>query len=148
MQRVERAKEINAGLFLSLDPGMLWASKATDTAIGRLLAASDLLFLNSEEGRALEAAGVLEQISATVFRKSPDCIVIERRAARDGALYRREVPVARLPASEIRNPTGTGDVFAAGVLAVLHDHPEDMEAAASSGVAAARNKLLGLDFCD
>lgn len=143
---VERARQINRDLVFSLDPGMPWASKASDPHVGKLLAASDLLFLNPEEGRMLEAAGALERVTATLFRKSPDRITTYGRAVHDGSISLQELPVARLPDSDIRDPTGAGDVFAAGVLSVLHDHPADTLEAARAGIAAARRKLLALDF--
>lgn len=49
-----------------------------------------------------------------------------------------------LPAAEIRDATGAGDVFAAGFLAVLARDPHRIAAAVTLGVRPARHKLRHL----
>jgi sugar/nucleoside kinase (ribokinase family) len=144
------AKRANPGMLISLDPGHVWATTPTP-AIHALVTLADVLLLNGHEFAALSpraddsepdeivAHRLLERSDALTVVKGADGVRTYRRAA-DGRVEADFHPTRRLPVAEIRDDTGAGDVFAAGLLAGL------LSGAGTShgvrlGMALARYKL-------
>jgi sugar/nucleoside kinase (ribokinase family) len=143
---IARAKQRNPSLLLSLDPGAHWArSCANDREVMNLLEACDILFVNPEEYQALSACAALDRVKAVVFCKRPESVLVYRQSSASKRIH-LELNIDRLPADRIVDTVGAGDVFAAGVLALLHDAPDDYERAAKGGLAAARRKLLAVSL--
>jgi sugar/nucleoside kinase (ribokinase family) len=60
---------------------------------------------------------------------------------RDGVVEVQRLTRPPLSAADIRDPTGAGDVFAAGLLAVLASDPADLRLGSRLGIELARHKL-------
>jgi len=124
------ARERAPGLLISLDPGHVWCTAPTP-AVRELRALADVVLLNEREHRAAPDGG--------------RTVVVKHRSGvhwyghRTGSV--RHEPV---PAGEIVDPTGAGDVFAGGLLAALARDPEAFEDGARLGLALVRRKLRGL----
>jgi sugar/nucleoside kinase (ribokinase family) len=141
-------------LLVSLDPGDEWTrQRATDGDLKRLFKTADYLFLNESELRQLGgetqtdreiAAGALKRIapraSLIVLKKWDSAVIYERH---NRSIRELVVEQNLLPAARIADPTGAGDVFAAGFLAALLSPRGVAVGAASSGLLAARIKLEG-----
>jgi sugar/nucleoside kinase (ribokinase family) len=155
---VTLATEINPELVVSFDPGHVWASDAhEDVGVQRLLARANYIFANSSElGRLRtdradqheQGSGLLEeskQARSIVLYKQWDRSVIFRR---DDNLsidpITEFVNQSPLPPSRVVDPTGAGDVFAAGFLAGMHSNRGHFYGAVHVGLDAAREKLQHL----
>ena len=124
------------GVEVSVDPGSagfiadLGAQKFLDAVEG-----AELLFPNLEEGRVLTGLRDADEI---VARLCQSFAIVALTLDTDGVvLGRRGHPTARIPAvaSQIVDPTGAGDAFAAGFLAEWV-HRRDAVAAAEAGARA------------
>ena len=134
---LSRAKALNPGLTISFDPGSQWTWRETrNPAVRQLFDLADLLFLNRAEGSLARRGGLLKGFRGTAFLKARDVVSIVRS---DGA--RDRVEIEALHGSLVRDSVGAGDVFAAGVLALLSSKPGNQIAAVRLGIAAASRKL-------
>jgi sugar/nucleoside kinase (ribokinase family) len=111
---LRRVKQINPSTALTFDPGHSWASSPTPEVEG-VLSLSDYLLVNTAEFAALHQA--------------------------NGAIERRHFAHAPPPDDGIQDATGAGDVFAAGLLAVIAGSRLQLELGASLGMRLARHKL-------
>lgn len=138
---LRQAKALNAGLAISFDPGAQWSRALSgNDDIGSLAAIADWIFLNPEEYALWKASGLLETIKASVFRKAPQQItVFNSQALRKAVEFQSVI----LSTSEIKDSTGAGDTFAAGVLAALLEDPSDLTRALALAQAMAIRKLRG-----
>jgi sugar/nucleoside kinase (ribokinase family) len=136
----------NPRVLVAVDPGHAWSTSSTP-GVERLLAAADLLLLTSRElaalaGRAGSDAELVRGLRArvgrqpTVLVKRADSVTVLGRAAATLRFVRRPLP-ARL----VRDPTGAGDVLAAGVLAALARDPTALTNGIALGMRLARRKL-------
>jgi sugar/nucleoside kinase (ribokinase family) len=144
------AKEENPNILISLDPGDVWATAPTP-AIHDIVALADVLLLNDREFAALaphHAATEPDEVLAHRLVERSDAVVVVKRS--DGVrMYQRTAgggldasfyPALRLPTTQIRDDTGAGDVFAAGLLAGLLS-AAGAEHGIRLGMALARHKL-------
>jgi sugar/nucleoside kinase (ribokinase family) len=140
---LEHARERNPILKISFDPGAHWSRIAVnDVDVRHLGDMADWMFLNREEFDAWRDADLLDGCTGSIFRKAPGCIQVfaRERGWRAPAVEVRQPVIAP---GEIRDPTGAGDVFAAGALSALIHRPADTRSAAQTGLSWARAKLVG-----
>jgi sugar/nucleoside kinase (ribokinase family) len=149
---IRATKEISPSTMLSFDPGHGWSAAPTPAVAG-LLQLSDFLLLNHREFKALgeHRSGDSEAVVAGKLVRRFDndrSVVIVKRT--DGVLACRQqadgVAVelfsqTPLPPAEIRDATGAGDIFAAGLLAVLAGDRMQVELGSLLGMQLARHKL-------
>jgi sugar/nucleoside kinase (ribokinase family) len=137
---------------ISFDPGHVW-SQAKTPEIEGILGVTDFLLLNSREFRDISgytAAETDEAVAgrllrrcggrATVVVKRPDGVVsfgLVRDTVRRA--FHRQLPT--LSDHEVKDATGAGDVFAAGLLAPIASDRESIELGTALGMALARHKL-------
>lgn len=140
------ARSVNPALKISLDPGAPWSLALADTAELREMAAlADWVFLNQEEFALWERGGMLRSAGGAVFlRKAPDHILVLNSSS-TGDHSRLRIANQVIPPEMILDPTGAGDVFAAGVLSKLLEDPAEIGAAVSRGLGLARRKLLSVN---
>jgi sugar/nucleoside kinase (ribokinase family) len=120
-------RRVNPGVVITFDPGHVW-SAAPSPEIEGILRLSDYLLVNEREWAGL--SGVRRDDRTTVVVKRPDGIEVL------GGPFVRQRP---LPEHEIRDPTGAGDVFAAGFLIGL---ARDLDGV-TLGLGMVRRKLRG-----
>ncbi|HVD16869.1 MAG TPA: carbohydrate kinase family protein [Actinomycetota bacterium] len=133
-------------VLVAVDPGHAWSTSSTP-GVERLLATADLLLLTARElaavaGHAGSDAELARDLRArlgsqpTLLVKRADSVTVLGRAAATLRFVRRPLP-ARL----VRDPTGAGDVLAAGVLAALARDPTALTNGIALGMRLARRKL-------
>ncbi|MGW0659530.1 carbohydrate kinase family protein [Streptodolium elevatio] len=129
---------------ICLDPGDEWCARPS-ADVAALVGVADYVLVNERE-----FAGIADLARGPVVVKCPDGADIWLRGTR-----RARIAHARLAAGDIRNPTGAGDAFAAGLLAGLLTPPQDASpseafARAVDGgrdeAALGRGVRLGLQF--
>jgi sugar/nucleoside kinase (ribokinase family) len=145
-------KQAGRGNLISFDPGHVWCSNLTADVEG-IMALSDYLLLNNREFSEIGRRSPDEADEVVAERvldrlDNDDGIVIVKRATGvwshrrdDGRLQSEFYPHTPLPAEEIEDATGAGDVFAAGLLIVLASHRMQIELGALLGMQLARHKL-------
>ena len=149
---LREVKRTGQGNVISFDPGHVWSSNLTPE-LEEIVALSDYLLLNDREFSDLGGRSPGEPDEAVAERvldrlDSADGVVIVKRTAgvgshrRDGGRTHSEF-YAHTPLTdgEIKDATGTGDVFAAGLLIVLASHRLQVELGALLGMQLARHKL-------
>ncbi|WP_436521252.1 PfkB family carbohydrate kinase [Actinoplanes sp. HUAS TT8] len=117
-------KGANSEARISFDPGHVWSLSAA-TAIREIAALADYVLVNRREQTNLNP----DPRRAVV--KHPDGVEAGGRF----------FPHKPLPAAEIVDDTGAGDVFAAGFLTVLARRPDRLDLACDLGLRMARHKL-------
>lgn len=122
-------KSVSPATLICFDPGHVWSTR-TDPAIDGIIAISDYLLVNEREFHAIG-----NQVAGVIVVKLASGIRLFRGAV--GEFY-AQVP---LPQEEIKDSTGAGDVFAAGLLTVLSKDPNQVELGALLGMRLARHKL-------
>lgn len=149
---LEAVKQVSPATLISFDPGHVWSHQPTPEIEG-MVALSDFLLLNHREfhelGRYTEqdteeavAARLLDRLS-----NDRGVVIVKRRSGIHA--WRREeskilddfYPQVVLTDDEIEDATGAGDVFAAGLLAVLTADRLQIELGALLGMTLARHKL-------
>lgn len=152
LELLQAVKAANPRTLISFDPGHPWASAPTEAVEG-LLHLSDYILINYREFRLLggyESGDQDDIVAERIFDRvdSGDAALIVKR--NDGILSFRSVAgsiVAEhfahipLPESDIRDATGAGDVFAAGLLAVITGAWLQVELGSFLGMALAKHKL-------
>jgi sugar/nucleoside kinase (ribokinase family) len=144
-------RSTNPATQVSFDPGHVW-SQAKTPEIDGILQHTDYLLVNYREFREIGgyAAGESDETVAgrilqphrdrmIVVVKRPDG-VISFRLDQD-QLRRQFHPQATLPEREVKDATGAGDVFAAGLLAAVASRRLSVELGSLLGMALARHKL-------
>jgi sugar/nucleoside kinase (ribokinase family) len=145
-------RDINPNVIISFDPGHVWATNTTP-AIGGLVSMSNNLLLNSHEFRAFgesSAGDTDESIASRILGRirSADAVVTVKRSDRilnfrriGGKLAQETVSHTPLRPDQVRDSTGAGDVFAAGVLAAIASNRLQIELGSVLGMRLARHKL-------
>ncbi|MGF7239335.1 MAG: PfkB family carbohydrate kinase [Frankia sp.] len=145
-------RAVRPDVTITFDPGHVWSTERSADVLG-MVALSDYLLLNATElalmgqattgepdedvaGRVLE---LMASETAVVLVKRATGIILFRK---DGDKVATDVfPQQPLRSDEIRDATGAGDVFAAGLLSVLGSARLQMELGALLGMRLARHKL-------
>lgn len=137
---------------ISFDPGHVW-SQAKTPEIEGILEITDFLLVNSREFRDIGdyAAGETDVTVAgrllrrakgrmAVIVKRPDGVVSFQLAGDTvrRAFHRQLAPLSN---HEVKDATGAGDVFAAGLLAAIASNRRSIELGSALGMALARHKL-------
>ena len=146
---LEAVRAAGTGTAVSVDPGHVWCTERTP-AVERILALADFLLLNEAELAALTDRPPGPAAAVVLLRRmsAPDAVVLVKQPTgvwchrRDGdrvvTTAHRHTP---LRAAETADPTGAGDVFAAGLLAALTADRGDVDGGARLGMLLARHKL-------
>jgi len=149
---IRATKEVSPNTLLSFDPGHGW-SVAPNPAVAGLMQLTDFLLLNSHEFKALgdyRDGDSEAEVASRLLRRLDNgrSVVVVKRT--DGVLSCRwgadgvEVELfsqTPLPTGEIRDSTGAGDIFAAGLLAVVAGDRMQVELGSFLGMRLARHKL-------
>lgn len=149
---LRKVKEVNPGTAICFDPGHVW-SVNHDADIGGLVGICDYLLVNYREFHELGeykadesdegvASRLLQQISSDrsfVIVKRPTGIWSYR--SDNGNTTSDFYPQIPLAASEVKDATGAGDVFAAGLLIVLTSDQLQVELGSLLGMRLTRHKL-------
>jgi len=149
---LREVKRQSPDTLISFDPGHVW-SQAKTPEIEGILSVTDFLLVNAREFRDIGGytAGETEEIVAgrllrksgermTVIVKRPDG-VISFGLAGDAVRRAFHQQVATLSNQEVKDATGAGDVFAAGLLAAIASDRQSIELGSALGMALARHKL-------
>ena len=145
-------KQAGRGNLISFDPGHVWISNLTPEVEG-IIELTDYLLLNNREfgelGRRVPGesdAAVAERVLDRLH--SVDGAVIVKRATgvwshrrENGNTLSEFYTHTPLPADQVEDATGAGDVFAAGLLVVLASQRMQIELGALLGMQLARHKL-------
>ncbi|MFY1671984.1 PfkB family carbohydrate kinase [Plantactinospora sp. WMMB334] len=152
LQVLRAVKETASGTAICFDPGHVWSASPTDE-IEALLGLSDYLLVNYREFRTLGghvedeadesvAARLVARTAGgqgVVVVKLPTGIWSHRRE--NGKLVSDFYAQAQVAPAEIKDATGAGDVFAAGLLIVLTSDRLQVELGSLLGMRLARHKL-------
>ncbi|MGV9313758.1 PfkB family carbohydrate kinase [Streptomyces sp. NPDC003691] len=155
-------KLANPATLICVDPGHVWAG-AADGPVAGIVALADYLLLNHREFRELGAPGGAdagpgadgggvadEDAAARILRRLAGeraQLLVKRRSGihvwrHDGSkMFDEFYPQLVLDDHEIEDATGAGDVFAAGLLAVLAGDRLQIELGSLLGMTLARHKL-------
>ncbi|MDP9824954.1 carbohydrate kinase family protein [Kineosporia succinea] len=126
-------RERAPGVVITVDPGHVWCAEPTPEILG-IIGLADHLLLNRAEQELLEG----HRFGATRLVKAPGGITV---VAGDEYFVVSRTP---LTPDEIADSTGAGDVFAAGLLAMLvagSPHPRNLEQGVQLGMCLVRHKL-------
>lgn len=149
---LREVKRTGRGNVISFDPGHVWSSSRTPEIEG-IIALSDYLLLNNREFGDVGDRSPGEPDEAVAKRvldrlDSADGVVVVKRAAgiwahrrESGRTHSEFYAQTPLPDEEIKDATGAGDVFAAGLLVVLTSQRLQVELGALLGMQLARHKL-------
>ena len=148
---LEAVRQRSTDTMISFDPGHVGATNPTPD-IAEIVRIADFLLLNTREFRALgdcdesvDETDVADRLlgqaraGATILVKKPSGITTFTRVG--GRVRRDHYAQSALPSGEVEDATGAGDVFAAGLLAVITSNRLQVEVGALLGMALARHKL-------
>lgn len=149
---LQAVKAASRGTLICFDPGHVWSAQPTPQ-VNEIVRISDFLLVNYREfcelgGRAADdtsddvAGRLLER-----FNNDQGTVIVKRSTGIWS--YRRQsdkvvsdfYPQITLPAEEVEDATGAGDVFAAGLLIVLTCDRLQVELGSLLGMRLARHKL-------
>ncbi|HEY8473616.1 MAG TPA: PfkB family carbohydrate kinase [Natronosporangium sp.] len=148
---LRKVKSNSPDTLISFDPGHVW-SQAKAPEIDGILGVTDFLLVNSREFRDLgnyQPGDTDEAIAGRLLRKSGErmTVILKRPEGvvsfelEDGSVRRDAYQHATLSQDEIKDATGAGDVFAAGLLAATVSDRQSIELGSALGMALARHKL-------
>ncbi|MEV6551339.1 PfkB family carbohydrate kinase [Streptomyces sp. NPDC051597] len=149
---LQAVKRTNPATLISFDPGHVWSTNPTPAVTG-LITLADYLLLNHREFRELGRLGDQssdEHIASWLLDQGTadsGVIVVKRRAGthtwrqENGKAVDAFYPQLLLADDQVEDATGAGDVFAAGLLAVLTGDRLQVELGALLGMTLARHKL-------
>jgi sugar/nucleoside kinase (ribokinase family) len=145
-------KAANRGTLICFDPGHVWSVDPTPE-VNEIVRISDFLLVNYREfcelGRHSANDSDQEVASRLVqLFDSDQSTIIVKRATGIWSYWRQHndlvsnfYPQVTLPAEEVEDATGAGDVFAAGLLIVLTCDRLQVELGSLLGMRLARHKL-------
>jgi sugar/nucleoside kinase (ribokinase family) len=145
-------KQANPQTLISFDPGHVWSLAPTPEVLG-MVELTDYLLLNHREFRELgghQPGDCDEDIATRLLERlggDRAVIVVKRRVGihtwrlEMGKALEDFHPQSVLADDQIEDATGAGDVFAAGLLAVLTGNRLQVELGALLGMTLARHKL-------
>ncbi len=121
---VDRAKASNPSLFLSLDPGLPWATDTERTPLKAIYKQADLVFLNVQEFEAVTGADIDSRASLRSVRHlcPGGTAVVAKGVDEIILLHAAGHTISRVPQTTWVDPidmTGAGDAVAAGILAAV-----------------------------
>jgi sugar/nucleoside kinase (ribokinase family) len=145
-------KRANPATLISFDPGHVWSQQG-DPSVAGIVALADYLLLNQREfldlGRKVAGESDEDVACRLLDRLSSDrgMLIVKQRSGIHS--WRRETgkvvgdfyPQILLSDDQIEDATGAGDVFAAGLLAVLTCDRLQIELGSLLGMTLARHKL-------
>ena len=139
-------EQVQAG-WVATDSMNLWIDTRRD-ALERVVAQTDLLFLNDAEALAYSGAETLDAASAALLAAGTRFVVI-KRGAEGATLFHAggSASIAAHPAAQFIDPTGAGDTFAGAACGWLAEHELDNEnlvEALHHGAALASATVEGL----
>ncbi|MFD7713754.1 PfkB family carbohydrate kinase [Streptomyces sp. NPDC059785] len=149
---LEAVKRASPATLISFDPGHVWSHRATPE-ITAMVALSDFLLLNHREFRELGQAARQDTDEAVAGRLlsrlggDRGVVIVKQRTGihswrhDDTKVCNDFYPQVVLADDEIEDATGAGDVFAAGLLAVLTADRLQVELGSLLGMTLAREKL-------
>jgi sugar/nucleoside kinase (ribokinase family) len=149
---LREVKRTRQGSMICFDPGHVWASDRTQEIEG-IVALSDYLLLNNREFGDMGDRSPGEPDESVANRildklNSASGVVIVKRAAgvwsrrrEAGCTHSEFYAQAPLQDEEIKDATGAGDVFAAGLLIALASQRMQVELGVLLGMQLARHKL-------
>jgi len=145
---LEAVRQRSPATVISFDPGHVWATNPTPDIAG-IVRLADFLLLNQREFQSLgghragdDETGVAARLlgqaraGATILVKKPSGSTTFTRD--DGRVHYAH---SALTPDEVADATGAGDVFAAGLLAVIASDRRQVELGSRLGMALARHKL-------
>lgn len=109
------------GVFVSFDVNfrpMLWSARAAAPVLQKLALKADLVFVGRDEAEALWGTATAESARA-LLQAVPELVVKDGAVGATTFIGRSEPIFQRTPASEVVEPVGAGDAFAAGYLSGL-----------------------------
>lgn len=148
---IAEVKKRNPSVIVSFDPGHVWCQDKPE-GFAELIRLSDFLYLNTREfaevaekfledteNQARSILDMIDSLDAQILVKRPDGITCYRRdqnRVRTDYFDHKE-----LQAHEVKDATGAGDIFAAGLLSVIARSPLEIERGARFGMKLARHKI-------
>lgn len=148
---IVEVKKREPSVIVSFDPGHVWCRDKPE-GFAELIRLSDFLFLNTrefaemtgkssgdDEDRARVILEMIESTDAKLLVKRPEgisCYTLHKSGVRT-EFFGHDT----LQAHEVKDATGAGDVFAAGLLAVVAHSPLNIELGARLGMKLAKRKL-------
>ena len=119
-------EQVQAG-WVATDSMNLWI-ETQHTALERVVAQTDLLFLNDAEALAYTDADTLEAAGAMLLTAGPRFVVI-KRGAEGATLFHTSGSnaIPAHPATQFIDPTGAGDTFAGAACGWLAERELDAE---------------------
>ncbi|MGW4893336.1 PfkB family carbohydrate kinase [Kitasatospora sp. NPDC004240] len=145
-------KAVSPATLISFDPGHVWSTHPSRD-IFDMCALSTYLLLNHREFHELGKRGESdtdEDVAARLLRRLADergVLIVKRRTgihtwrSESGKAIEEFYPQVVLADDQIEDATGAGDVFAAGLLAVLTSDRLQVELGSLLGMTLARHKL-------
>lgn len=145
-------KEASPDTLISFDPGHVWCTEPTEEILG-ICAQSDYLLLNHREFHEFGGLGEDDTDGDVAGRMLPrlasarSVIIVKRRTgihvwrSENGKAVEDFYPQVVLADDQIEDATAAGDVFAAGLLAVLTSDRLQVELGSLLGMTLARYKL-------
>jgi sugar/nucleoside kinase (ribokinase family) len=119
-------EQVQAG-WVATDSMNLWI-ETQHTALERVVAQTDLLFLNDAEALAYSGAETLDAAGAALLTTGPRFVVI-KRGAEGATLFHTSGndAIPAHPAAQFIDPTGAGDTFAGAACGWLAERELDAE---------------------
>lgn len=148
---IVEVKRRDPSVIVSFDPGHVWCQEKPE-GFAELIHLSDFLYLNTREFAEVaenlledpesQARSILDMIDssdAQILVKRPSGITCYRRD--QNSVRTDYFDHEELQSHEVKDATGAGDIFAAGLLAVIAHSPSDTELGARLGMKLAKYKL-------
>lgn len=154
---LREARAAHPHLIVTVDPGLMWATKHPDR-LRELLWPADVVFANPREFRAMAGAGneasidrdLAEDLYARLGLSAQ--LVVAKGSAGETTIFEQPAGAAvrekefrpryePLVGSEVVDDTGAGDIFASAVLASLVSRDVQLATGVRHGVSLARRRM-------
>ena len=151
LRLLQELRRVKPRVLISFDPGHVWAAERSPETLG-IVRLTDVLLLNAREFRKLANPKPLDTQHQNARKimagmDNPDAVLLLKQSYGTTVFRRRgtvDEPHAARPLlryNEVRNGTGAGDVFAAGVLAALARSRQQVYLGVRLGMLLAGHKL-------